>query len=71
MQSEMASASTVTATITKADAKYLLSVEIWETGRTRVLVNKVAQSLLEAEAAAQFFTAQHRIPWYAVKVRYR
>ena len=67
----MANVTVVRATITKAAAEYLLSVVIWESGRTRLLAEKTARSVPEAEAAAQFFTAQHRIPWYAVKVLYR
>lgn len=66
----MANVSVVRATIAKAGAEYLLNVVIWETGRTRVLAQKTARSVPEAEAVAQLFTAQHRIPWGAVKVVY-
>ena len=67
----MANVTVVRATIAKADTGYLLNVVIWETGRTRLLAEKTTRSVPEAEAAAQFFTAQHQIPWYAVKVLYR
>ena len=68
---EMAKVSAARATITKANAGYRLNVVIWETGRARLLVDKATGSVPEAEAAAQFFTTQHRIPWYTVEVLYR
>ena len=67
----MASVTTVRATITKTDQGYSVRVVIWESGRSRLLVDKPVVSVFEAEAAAQSFTAQHRIPWHPVEVLYR
>jgi hypothetical protein len=42
-----------------------------ESGRSRVLIDKRAASVFEAEAVAESFTALHRIPWCTVEVLYR
>ena len=67
----MIEASAVRATIAKTHVGYRLKLVIWETGHPRLLVDKITGSVPEAEAAAQFFTVQHHIPWYTVEVLYR
>jgi hypothetical protein len=59
----------VRATITKIFEGYSLIVK--ESGRSRLLIDKRAASVFEAEAAAESFTALHRIPWHTVEVLYR
>ena len=67
----MAEVIAVRATITKIVAGYSVGMVIWERGRSRLLIDKTAASVSEAEAAAESFTAQHRIPWHTVEVLYR
>ena len=50
---------------------YSVTVVIRESGRSRLLIDKTAASVFEAEAVAKAFTAQHRIPWHTVEVLYR
>jgi hypothetical protein len=61
----------VRATITKVVEGYSVRVVIWESGRSRLLVGKTAAGLSEAEAVAESFAAQYRIPWHTVEVLYR
>ncbi len=61
----------VRATITKIVAGYSVGMVIRERGRSRHLVGKTAVSLSEAEAVAESFAAQNRIPWHTVEVLYR
>jgi len=67
----MADVIAVRATITKIVAGYSVGMVIWARGRSRHLVGKTAVSLSEAEAVAEAFAAQNRIPWYTVEVLYR
>jgi hypothetical protein len=67
----VASVITARATFTKTGEGYSVRVAIWESGRSHLLVDKPVASVFEAEAAAQSFTAQHRIPWHTVEVLYR
>ena len=67
----MADVIAVRATITKIVAGYSVGMVIRERGRSRHLVGKTAVSLSEAEAVAEAFAAQNRIPWYTVEVLYR
>jgi hypothetical protein len=61
----------VRATITKVVAGYSVGMVIWARGRSRHLVGKTAASLSEAEAVAESFATQYRIPWHTVEVLYR
>jgi len=61
----------VRATITKVVAGYSVGMAIWARGRSRHLVGKTAASLSEAEAVAESFATQYRIPWHTVEVLYR
>jgi hypothetical protein len=67
----MADVIAVRATITKIVAGYSIGMVIRERGRSRHLVGKTAVTLSEAEAVAEAFAAQNRIPWHAVEVLYR
>jgi hypothetical protein len=67
----MAEVLAVRATITKIFEGYSLTLVVKESGRSRVLIDKRAASVFEAEAAAESFTALHRIPWRTVEVLYR
>ena len=67
----MAEVISVRATITKIVAGYSVGMVIWAHGRSRHLVGKTAVSLSEAEAVAEAFAVQNRIPWHAVEVLYR
>jgi hypothetical protein len=67
----MAEVLAVRATITKIFEGYSLTLVVKESGRSRLLIDKRAASALEAEAAAESFTALHRIPWHTVEVLYR
>jgi len=67
----MAEVIAVRATITKIVAGYSVGMVIRERGRLRHLVGKMAVSLSEAEAVAESFAAQNRIPWHTVEVLYR
>lgn len=68
----MADVSTVRATITRAtDGWYTLTVSIRESGRSRVLIEKPAASITDAESAAEAFAARHGAPWHTVEVLYR
>jgi hypothetical protein len=62
---------TVRATITKIADGYSVTVVIRESGRSRLLIDKTAASVFEAEAAAEAFTAQYGVPWHTVEVFYR
>ena len=61
----------VRATITKVVAGYSVGMVIWARGRSRHLVGKTAASLSEAEAVAESFATQYRIPRHAVELLYR
>ena len=61
----------VRATITKVVAGYSVGMVILARGRSRHLVGKTAASLSEAEAVAESFATQYRIPWHTVEVLYR
>ena len=67
----MAEVLAVRATTTKIDAGYSVGMTIRERWRSRHLVSKTAISLSEAEAVADAFAAQNRIPWYTVEGLYR
>jgi hypothetical protein len=68
----MANANTVRATITKAmDGWFTLTVSIRENGRSRVLIEKPAASVIDAERAAEEFAARHGASWHEVEVFYR
>ena len=67
----MAEVLAVRATITKIFEGYSLTLVVKESGRSRLLVDKRAASVFEAEAVAESFTALHRIPWHTVEVLYR
>jgi hypothetical protein len=67
----MAEVLAVRATITKIFEGYSLTLVVKESGRSRLLIDKRAASVFEAEAAAESFTALHRIPWHTVEVLYR
>ena len=67
----MADVIAVRATITKIVAGYSVGMVIRERGRLRHLVGKTAMSLPEAEAVAEAFAVQNRIPWHTVEVLYR
>jgi hypothetical protein len=65
----MANANAVRATITKAaDGWYTLTVSIRKNGRSRVLIEKPAASIVDAETAAEEFTSRHGAPWHTVEV---
>ena len=68
----MANVNTVRATITRAmDGWYTLTVSIRENGRSRVLIEKPAASIIDAESVAEAFAARHGAPWHTVEVLYR
>ena len=67
----MAEVLAVRATITKIFEGYSLTLVMKESGRSRLLIDKRAASVFEAEAVAESFTALHRIPWHTVEVLYR
>jgi hypothetical protein len=67
----MAEVLAVRATITKIFEGYSVGMVIWARGRSRHLANKTAVSLSEAEAVAESFATQNRIPWHTVEVLYR
>jgi hypothetical protein len=68
----MSNANIVRATITKAtDGWFTLTMSIRENGRSRVLIEKPAASVVDAERAAEEFAARHGAPWHEVEVLYR
>jgi hypothetical protein len=67
----MADVIAVRATITKIFEGYSLTLAMKESGRSRLLLDKRAASVVEAEAMAASFTALHRTPPHKVKVLYR
>jgi hypothetical protein len=67
----MAEVLAVRATITKIFEGYSLTLVVKESGRSRLLLDKRAASVVEAEAVAASFTALHRIPRHKVEVLYR
>jgi len=67
----MAEVLAVRATITKIFEGYSVGMVIWARGRSRHLANNTVVSLSEAEAVAESFAAQNRIPWHTVEVLYR
>jgi hypothetical protein len=67
----MAELLAVRATITKIFEGYSLTLVMKESGRSRLLLDKRAASVFEAEAVAASFTALHRIPQHVVEVLYR
>jgi len=67
----MAELPAVRATITKIFEGYSLTLVMKESGRSRLLLDKRAASVFEAEAVAASFTALHRIPQHVVEVLYR
>ena len=67
----MAEVLAVRATITKIFEGYSLTLVMKESGRSRLLIDKRAASVFEAEAVAESFTTLHRIPWRTVEVLYR
>ena len=64
----MAEVLAVRATITKIFEGYSLTLVMKESGRSRLLLDKRAASVFEAEAVAASFTSLHRIPRRAVEV---
>jgi hypothetical protein len=67
----MAEVLAVRATITKIFEGYTLTLVVKESGRSRLLLDKRAATVVEAEAVAASFTSLHRIPRHAVEVLYR
>jgi hypothetical protein len=67
----MGDVTAVRATITKLPDGYSVTVVIRESGRSRLLIDRTAASVFEAEAAAEAFAAQQQIPWHTVEVLYR
>jgi len=67
----MAEVLTVRATITKIFEGYSLTLVMKESGSSRLLLDKRAASVFEAEAVAESFTTLQRIPRHAVEVLYR
>jgi len=49
----------------------MLTMSVRENGRSRVLVEKPAASVIDAERAAEEFAARHDAPWHTVEVLYR
>jgi hypothetical protein len=58
----MAHAMTVRAIITKIAEGYSVRMRIWEYGRSSLLMDQKTAGLPEAEAVAELFAAQNRIP---------
>ena len=67
----MAEVLAVRATITKIFEGYSLTLVMRESGSSRLLLDKRAASVFEAETVAASFTALHRIPRHKVEVLYR
>ena len=67
----MAEVLAVGATITKIAEGYSVRMRIWEDGRSSLLMDQKTAGLPEAEAVAEAFAAQDRIPWHKVEVLYR
>jgi hypothetical protein len=71
-ESDVANVNTARATIAKArDGWYALTVSISENGRSRVLIEHRAASVVDAERAAEEFATRHGAPWHMVEVLYR
>ena len=62
---------TAQATIAKVVKGYRVIVEIRKGAKAYVVVNKIAASIIDAEAVAKTFTAEHGVPWHTVEVLYR
>jgi hypothetical protein len=67
----MAELLSVRATIAKIMERYSLTPVMKEIGRSRLLLDKRAASVVEAKAVAASFAALHRIPRGEVEVLYR
>jgi hypothetical protein len=68
----MANTGKVRATIARAtDGWYMLTMSVRENGRSRVLAEKTAASIIDAERAAEECAARHDAPWHTVEVLYR
>jgi hypothetical protein len=59
------------ATIAKVAKGYRVIVEIRKGAKAYVVVNKIAASIINAEAVAKTFTAEYGVPWHTVEVLYR
>jgi RecG-like helicase len=62
---------TAQATIAKVVKGYRVTVEIRKGAKVYVVVNKIEASIINAEAVAKTFTAEHGVPWHTVEVLYR
>jgi len=68
----MAGVSKVTATITReSNGWYRLTISAIENGLSRVLIERPAPSIADAERAAEEFTSRHGAAWHTVEVLYR
>ena len=72
MDEEMADVSTVTATITReTNGWYRLVVSTIENDLSRVLIERPAASIVDAQRTAEEYASEHGALCYTVKVSYR
>jgi hypothetical protein len=55
----------------KTVADQFAQILIRKGAKAYVVVNKIAASIINAEAVAKTFTAEHGVPWHTVEVLYR
>ena len=68
----MTRVSTVTATITrKPNGWFTLTISTIENGLSRVLIERTAASIVDAQRAAEKYASEHGALCYTVKVSYR
>ena len=68
----MARVSTVTVTITRESTGwYRLTISAIENGLSRVLIERPAASIVDAQRAAEEYASEHDALCYTVKVSYR
>ena len=68
----MAGVSTVTATITReTNGWYTLTISTIENGMSRVLIERTAASIVDAQKSAEEYASEHGALCYTVKVSCR
>ena len=68
----MAGVSTVTATITReTNGWFTLTISTIESGLSRILLERTAASIVDAQRAAEEYASQHGALCYTVKVSSR
>ena len=69
MDEEMADVSTVTATITReTNGWFTLTISTIESGLSRILLERKAASIIDAQRAAEEYASQHGTLCYTVKM---